>query len=1527
MIPFGLIYLIGCESDKGVVVYNTPPTADIISHDNGSEVFEGYPVEFRAALSDVNHDTDQLTARWKVNGEEVCPFLPPDQAGESVCVATINEGDEEVMVEVRDPENASGGEAINLSIVPTEAPTADIISPEESGVFYSDYIITFEGKISDEEDDVEELIFNWKSNLDGDLSFDTEVETDGTVLGFGYLTEGQHAITLRVEDTTGKSTSANTTINVGGPNSNPTCEIVAPDSGFAVPVGDLISFEGNATDEDINNNQLTVDWTSDKIEGSLGSSTPNTNGEFTFSYSDLTVDTHSITMTVTDEKGASCSDYVIVTIGTPPSVTIDSPTSGTYNEGETITFSATVSDNEDQSNEISLEWTTSDGTVLNSQSATSDGTIEFVLNDMTYGQQVVTLTGTDTDGLTASDLVSFTINALPTQPSLTVLPENPKTGDDITATATGSTDADGGNVTYTYEWVYGSTTVNGSTLSSSETAKGQEWTVTVTPNDGTADGPSVSQTVIIGNTAPTDLVVAITPNSSVYNDSELTCSATANDVDASDTLEYSYEWSTGETTDAITLDNSLNPTDEVTCIATATDGTDSISDSTSVTLENREPVLSNLVIEADEGLWNGTTLTCSADVSDADGETLEIAYSWTLADGTTTVEGSELTLENVSDGDVFTCTASIEDGYQGIDTLSDSVTTTNTLPVVDTISVTPDSVNVGEHTFTCEVETSDADGDDVEVTYEWTINGTPQQEEDTNMFSGSFTLGMVIACNATPNDGKEDGNVVSDDVTIENAKPVVDSVTLSPDMVYTNDIITATAVLSDGDASQSGDLTASYSWHVVDVDGNDVEVQSGMDNTLSGVSYFERDEEVYVVVTANDGVEEGNSATSDSLTVSNTPPTSPSTSLSVTESTRMMEIGKSFGCYLLNGEIGCWGEDVDGQLEAPNGSFTTISVGHTHSCAIDDNQDVHCWGVDTEGVVSGLPTSGSYVDISSGVGHSCAIDTSGSVTCWGVSGGSQGWDFGQVDNTPTSGNYLSVSAGGFNTCAIRSDQSIECWGDDRKDQISSMPSGNNYTKVDVLNDHVCALRDDETITCWGINDSNAAVNHGQVTQMPSSGSFIDISAGSHHSCAIQSNGTAVCWGEDIYGQSSPPATSFQTVDTENYHSCGLTEDGQIECWGLNDVGQSTPPTLSASQTSNDGLICIVDTESTDDDGDEISYTYEWFLDETLMQTASETLELSDTYTEPDAGDWTCEVTAYDGTEQGESTAISTEVSNEVLWLDVDSEGVEDAWICAINSNNKIECWSDTSENVATNYPTGDFVALSLTESTNNSFPVGCGITTNSGIECWPSIPSDWSIPVPTDSGYESIDCGLHHCCALKDNGSISCWGSNSGYSGQGQTTNYPQGTGYQQVACGVYDACALDASGYVSCWGKGGQDAHNTPIGSGHIAVAAGYYGGCALDSTGTPTCWGRNAGNEPNESGFEKLFGHRLIYCGLKLDGSITCWERSDDDDLPQNGYEPNPPTEQFSNIGVGLYQVCGIPKNGGDLMCWGDLPSSFPY
>ena len=59
--------------------------------------------------------------------------------------------------------------------------------------------------MSDAEDDADLLVAYWESDIDGVLSdVDSIPDSAGTVLGYGYLTEGEHAIELHVEDTTGK---------------------------------------------------------------------------------------------------------------------------------------------------------------------------------------------------------------------------------------------------------------------------------------------------------------------------------------------------------------------------------------------------------------------------------------------------------------------------------------------------------------------------------------------------------------------------------------------------------------------------------------------------------------------------------------------------------------------------------------------------------------------------------------------------------------------------------------------------------------------------------------------------------------------------------------------------------------------------------------------------------------------------------------------------------------------------------------------------------------------------------------------------------------------------------------------------------------------------------------------------------------------------------------------------------------------------------------------------------------------------
>ena len=68
---FGMFYLIACESDKSITIQNPSPKADIISHDNGTDVLEGVSTIFVGSVTDSNHTPDQLTTIWYVNGEVV----------------------------------------------------------------------------------------------------------------------------------------------------------------------------------------------------------------------------------------------------------------------------------------------------------------------------------------------------------------------------------------------------------------------------------------------------------------------------------------------------------------------------------------------------------------------------------------------------------------------------------------------------------------------------------------------------------------------------------------------------------------------------------------------------------------------------------------------------------------------------------------------------------------------------------------------------------------------------------------------------------------------------------------------------------------------------------------------------------------------------------------------------------------------------------------------------------------------------------------------------------------------------------------------------------------------------------------------------------------------------------------------------------------------------------------------------------------------------------------------------------------
>jgi len=79
----------------------------------------------------------------------------------------------------------------------------------------------------------------------------------------------------------------------------------------------------------------------------------------------------------------------------------------------------------------------------------------------------------------------------------------------------------------------------------------------------------------------------------------------------------------------------------------------------------------------------------------------------------------------------------------------------------------------------------------------------------------------------------------------------------------------------------------------------------------------------------------------------------------------------------------------------------------------------------------------------------------------------------------------------------------------------------------------------------------------------------------------------------------------------------------------------------------DDLLCLIDTTSTDADGDTVTYTFEWDVDGVAYTGASSTYETGDTVPAADTFEeevWTCTVTPNDGTEDGSSATTSVTVT-------------------------------------------------------------------------------------------------------------------------------------------------------------------------------------------------------------------------------------------------------------------------------------------
>ena len=543
-------------SDTSVKTVNSSPEAIIASHSTGDTVLEGNTETVIGQVGDADHALEDLSVTWLQDGETVCTDSAPDSTGNVLCPMTFAVGGGEVSLMVRDPRGAADSASVNLDVQATDAPTAELLSPTADGVYYSDELIAFQGRVSDTEDSVDALTISFETDADGDLGLELNVTSEGEVEAFGELPEGEHAVRIKVVDSTGKDDMDSAVITVGPPNSAPTCAITSPEDSSTGPEGEEVRFEGTVDDVDVSPDWLSVEWESDK-DGSMGSSSPDSDGTVGIAISTLSAQTHRVTLMATDEVGSTCTDSIYYTVGTPPVLNVTAPSDGTVlDHSEAVVFEATVEDNEDSPDAVGLSWESDIDGVFSTDGADSSGAVTVSVDSLSPGDHMVTVTATDTAGLVATDTVSFNLNQPPTAPTVTLEPDPATTDQTLMATATGSVDPEGtGSVTYTYAWFedgLASAESTADTFPASATAKHRTYRVEVTATDGLVESTAGHAEATVVNSDPVLSGPTLSADEVAVGDT-LTCTASATDIDPEDSPTVSYEWSDGSTGPSYTV--------------------------------------------------------------------------------------------------------------------------------------------------------------------------------------------------------------------------------------------------------------------------------------------------------------------------------------------------------------------------------------------------------------------------------------------------------------------------------------------------------------------------------------------------------------------------------------------------------------------------------------------------------------------------------------------------------------------------------------------------------------------------------------------------------------------------------------------------------------------------------------------------------------------------------------------------------------------------------------------------------------
>jgi len=664
---------------SALVRVNAPPSAAVTGD---TTVRTGADATLDAAGT-VDPDGNVTAYRWDVDGDG-----DAEQTGETATVSFGDDGTYSVALTVTDDDGATNATTTNVTVLnrpPEATPSANETEPLVGAP------VAFDATESADSDGTIER-YEW--DLDGDGDF----EREGATVTTAFSDPGTKTVTARVTDDDGATNETTVSVDVNAP---PTASL---DVTSSVYTGSAVTVDGTDS-ADPDGEVVDYAWT---IEGA---SAEGPNGTVSFGDDG----TYEVSLTVTDDAGATDTATANVTVLNRPPVPVSVVETATPVVGEPVAFDAAGSSDPDGSVDA-YRWDL-DG----DEETEANGSTASAVYD-TYGTHTATVTAVDDDDADNETAVTFYVNAPPEPAVNTSGPAY--TDESIALDGTDSTDPDG-TVT-TYEWDLdgdGSVEDSGATTAVSFPDDGEfPVTLAVVDDNGTERATTTNVTVL--NRPPEAAAEA--------NESDPTVGAPVT-FDAADSLDpdgnvTAYRWDTdgdgqydrsGEAVvasfDQPGLRNvSVHMTDD-----------DNATSETTVTVDVNappEPAMSlpESVLTGEPVLLNGSAST------DPDGTVVD--YAWAV-EGSSAVRGGELANASFADDGVYEVTLTVADDDNATAAVTRNLTVRNREPELWLTREWPETLPVERNGFVeYGTDAIDDDGRVVNTTFAFT---SPSNETRT----------------------------------------------------------------------------------------------------------------------------------------------------------------------------------------------------------------------------------------------------------------------------------------------------------------------------------------------------------------------------------------------------------------------------------------------------------------------------------------------------------------------------------------------------------------------------------------------------------------------------------------------------------------------------------------------------------------------------------------------------------------------------------------------------------------------------